>query len=111
MRLGGWMIMLSVFIMVILLMGIDVPLNRVIGNFGMNITNEGEVINANLEDSSFWLKLFDKAEGNKGLLVKLGLVGIIMIGLFAKGYDTSIILAPIIVIIAYEFTSRKGDSR
>jgi len=89
MKLGEWSVIILVMTVVLELLGVSTGLGSILGTFGLSI-NDNVIDNADIENSSFW---------SWGLAV-LAIVtagGAVIIGLFAKSYDTSLVIAPFIV--------------
>jgi hypothetical protein len=61
--------------------------------YGVNIISS-ELVSADIENSGFFDYLFNSTTGILAVLIGGGLV---IIGFFAKSYDTSLIIIPIIV--------------
>lgn len=93
MKLGNWMVMIVAMIIFLEFMGIPTGLGVILNSFGITI-NSG-VVNAGLDNSSFWGEIF----GASGIFILLAAGGAIIVGLFAKSYDTSLIILPLIIII------------
>jgi len=100
MKLGGWTVMLLVFCIVLNIVGITNIGKSVFETFNIGIANNGTVTSADVEDSTFWRSMFNEDEDNKGILVALGVAGLIIIGLFAKGFDVSLVYVGFIVLAA-----------
>ena len=99
MKLGGWVVMLLSMITFLTLLGIPpAGVGGILEKFGVGIDVDAQDINADVENSTFWTWAI-------GALTLLGVGGTILIGLFGKGYDPSLIYAPIIVLIAGLFIS------
>ena len=97
MKLQGWLIMLTAMIMFLSILGLPVGLDPVLDGLGINIDQDtGEVKSADIESSSLWAKIFG---GTSGILIILGGAAVIAIGLFARGYDPSLIIIPFIVFV------------
>ena len=93
MKLGAWIVMLTAFIMFLSLMGFTTGVNTVLSGLGVNMTNS-QLISSDIQDSTIWSQLF----GGLGILVVVGTaVGSVVIGLFGKGYDTSLVYLPFII--------------
>jgi len=113
MKLGSWMVMIVVMIMFLSFMGLQTGLSPIPETFGININQtDSSVTNADLENSGFWNYLFGSTaftilgiEFSKGILLAIAGTGVIIIGLFAKGYDTSLIILPLVIFIAGLFVS------
>ena len=99
MKLGGWVVMLSAMVLFLTLLGLPTGLNSILDSIGISINpTTSEIISADIETSSFWDAIF----GTTGILVAIigTAIGSIVIGLFGKGYDVSLVYAPFIVTIA-----------
>lgn len=97
MKLGGWLIMLTALIMIVAVMGMNTGLNSTLAKLGVNVTSTGTVVSADVESSTFWDKLFSSS----GFLVAISGLGLIVtIGMFARGYDPSLILLPFVIFVA-----------
>lgn len=113
MKLGTWMVMLIVLIMFLSFMGVPTGLNPIPEAFGIDINNTDSTLEgADVESSNFWSYLFDEepfellgVKFSKGILLSLVGTALVVIGLFAKGYDTSLVILPIVVFIAGLFIS------
>lgn len=113
MRLGGWLVMLTVMIMFLGFMGIPTALNPTIRTVGINITdNNSTLVSADIENSGFWKSLFAEEAFtvggvtlSKGILLALIGTGTIIVGLFAKGYDVSLVILPVVVFVGGLFVS------
>lgn len=113
MKLGAWMVMLVVMILFISFIGIAIPgLNPIPQAFGLNVSSNSTVINADVENSGVWSVLFGESaftlfgvSFSKGILVALIGIAVIVIGLFAKGYDVSLVILPIVAFVGGLFIS------
>jgi len=114
MKLGGWIMMLTVMILFLSLMGLTIPgLNPISQSMGITINeSSSQITSVDVESSSLWNKLFGTAaftvlgvEITGGILLVLLGTGAVVVGLFAKGYDTSLVILPFIVFIAGLFIS------
>jgi len=91
MKLGGWMMMLVAMMIFLSLIGIPTGLTEVLSKVGINLDIENETINADIGNSSWWTVIMVA-------LTAISAAAVIA-GLFAKGYDTSlVIVVPIIWI-------------
>lgn len=101
MKLGGYMVMITTLIAILTLVGIDTGVNSVLEYVGININADTSTINSvDAESSSFWDSIFEAT----GVLLLLGVAGgAILIGLFGKGYDVSLVIAPFIIAIGGAF--------
>ncbi len=103
MKLQGWLMMLTAMAMFLSLLGLPTGLTPVLDGLGISINSTtSEVITADLENSNLWNKIFGSGTG---ILIIVGGAAIITIGLFARGYDPSLIILPFIVFVAYLFIS------
>ena len=104
MRLGGWVVTLSAMIMFLTLMGLPTGLDSIMTSIGVTTNSTtSEIVSVDVEQSTIWSKIF----GTTGILVLIigtG-VGSVLIGLFGKGYDVSLVYAPFLVAIAGIFVS------
>jgi len=96
MKLPEFCVVVIIMIMFLGFMGFPIAgLSDKTGNYGVTINETtGELINADVESSS----LFDKIFSGTGILVILIGGGVVIVGLFAKGYDTSLIILPLVVV-------------
>jgi len=85
MKLGGWLMMLTGMILVLTFLGIDSGLSSILSWMGISTTS------ADFAISTFFTTI----------IVALGVIGTgaIVIGLFAKSYDPSLIITPFIVLV------------
>jgi len=94
MKFGGWVVMLVTFVVFLEFLGIPTGLSIVLQSFGVNInSNTGDLVSFGLDGSTFWTTIL-------AALLVISAGGAVIIGLFAKSYDTSLIIAPLIVAIA-----------
>jgi len=104
MKLGGWVVTLSAMILFLTLMGLPTGLDSIMTSIGVTTNSStSEIVSADIEQSTIWSKIF----GTTGILVLIigtG-VGSVLIGLFGKGYDVSLVYAPFLVAIAGIFVS------
>ncbi len=103
MKLGGWLVMLTALIMFLSLLGLPAGLDGILGTVGISVNETtSELESADIENSGFWGRIFS---GTTGILVILGGAAIVTIGLFARGYDPSLILLPFIVFVGTLYVS------
>ncbi len=94
MKLQGWIIMLTAMVMFLSLLGLPIGFDSILNAIGADIDSDTTQVNSiDIENSSFWSKIF----GDNGILVLLGLGAVVTIGLFARGYDPSLIVIPFII--------------
>lgn len=114
MKLGGWLVMLSVMILFLSLIGLNIPgLNSINEQVGIRVDNStSQVTSADIENSNIWTILFSNSAitifgvsfSAGGILIAL-LAGSVAVGLFAKGYDPSLVLLPIVIFVAGLYAS------
>ncbi len=98
MKLGGWLVMLTAFVTILTIIGIPTGLNPILQKIGINISPASQLISTNLENSTFWNKLFSSGTGILVTLIAAG--GAVIVGFFARGYDTSLVILPFVVFVA-----------
>lgn len=87
-------------------MGIPTGLTVILNQLGININPATlQFINISLGNSVFWNWIF--TEGALAVLVSSG-VGAIIVGFFARSYDSSLIILPIIISFAGLYISLFG---
>lgn len=103
MRLGGWVVMLTSMILFLTFTGVTTSLTEPLTTMGIFVDEDtSQLQSGDLENSSFWAKFF----GSSGVIFALVAGGIsVAIGLFGKGFDPSLVYAPIIVYIGGIFIS------
>ena len=87
MKLGEWTMIIVVMIVFLELMGITTGLG-ILTNFGISVI-DGNVASANMEGTYFWALVL-------AILATVSAGGAVVIGLFAKSYDTSLVIVPLI---------------
>jgi len=103
MKLGSWLMMLTALIMFLSLLGLPAGLDGILDIIGIDINQDtSQITSVDIEGSSFWSELF---HGTSGILISLGGVAIITIGLFARGYDPSLVILPFVVTVAALYIS------
>lgn len=114
MKLGAWMVMIVTMILFLSLIGLSIPgLNPIVEGIGVNINeSSSSIVSADIESSNLWSKLFGTTAFTlfgipftAGILIVLLGTGAVVVGLFAKGYDTSLVILPLIVFVAGLFIS------
>ena len=99
-KLGNFVVILLTMIVVLEFMGIPTGLSATLLDFGININpTTSELISADLGNSTFWGFIF----GSSGKLVLLIGTGVVIVGLFARGYDTSLVILPLVTTTAILF--------
>ncbi len=102
MKLQGWLIMLTGMVMFLSLLGLPIGFDQILNSIGVNINSDtAQISSVDIEDSSFWSKIF----GDTGILIILGAGAVVTIGLFARGYDPSLIVIPFIVFVGAIYIS------
>lgn len=98
MKLGAWLMMLTAMIMFLTFMGLPTGLNSTLDSLGITIDDgTAQLQSADVESASFWNRLFNSTTG---ILVLLSLGGAVVIGLFARSYDTSLVILPFVIFVA-----------
>lgn len=112
MKFGGWMVMIVGMLLFMSFLGLETSVSSYIGLFGYSVDIESETFNSDIEQSGFWKRLFSEEEFSiagvpfsKGILLALVGTATIIIGLFAKGYDVSLALLPLVVFVLGYFVS------
>jgi len=103
MKLGGWLVMLTAMVMFFTFIGIGLPtgLNSILEKVGIDINQTSlELVSADIESSTFWDEIF----GSTGILIAV-LASTVIIGFFAKGYDPSLVLLPLVIFLAGVYIS------
>jgi len=98
MKLGGWMITLTVMCLFLALIGLNIPgVSTITDAAGITINNESaQITDFNFQGSSIWQKLF----GLNGLLLLVSLGSVITAGLYVVTKDKSILILPFLVLVA-----------
>jgi len=95
MKLPEFCVVIIVMIIFLGFMGFPIGLSGVVGNYGVTINETtGELVTADMESSSYFLDIFG---GTTGILIALAGIATVAVGFFAKGYDTSLIILPLII--------------
>jgi len=100
MKFSEWVVVLLVMAIFLSLVGIPTGITSVMNDYGVNITTAGGIQTADMGNSGFFNYLFGTGTGI--LIVLIG-SGAVIIGLFAKSYDTSLVILPIILTTATSF--------
>lgn len=96
MKLGGWLVMLTGMMLFLTFMGIPTGFSTILNTFGINVNDiANENITIDTEGSSFWGEIF----GSAGFLAILISGGALIVGLFARSYDVSLIIAGFISFV------------
>jgi len=97
MKLANYVIMLLTMMIILEFIGLPTGLSSILNSFGVNInSNTGQLISADIGNSTFWNWIF----ANTGILVLVSAFAAVIVGLFAKSFDTSLVIAPFIVSLA-----------
>jgi len=97
MKLGAYTVMLTVLLLVLTFAGLNTTLTDPLEFVGIQVDNTASTVTGvDVENSSFWSNIFGSTAG---ILILLGTAGIVLIGLFGKGYDVSLIIAPLVVVV------------
>lgn len=96
MKLGGWLVMLTVMILFCTFMGFNLKLDTILDKVGINVDQDtSKLESADIESSSFWSKIFSST----GILI-IVVGSMVVIGFFAKGYDPSLVVLPLVIFVA-----------
>lgn len=98
MKLGEFCTVILVMIVFLEFIGIPTGLSTIMSSYGIEINPAtSELTSADMGNSSFYLKIFGKGVG---VLILLSAGGAVIIGLFAKSYDVSLVILPLIISTA-----------
>jgi len=95
-QLGKFTITFIVLILVLEFAGIPTAASSVLSDFGITLNDNSDILTADLESSSFFSYIFGS---NLGILLTISTVGAAIIGFFARSYDTSLVVLPLIVFL------------
>lgn len=98
MKLGGWLVMITAFIVFLSLLGIQTGLTSILTDVGIIADPQAQQFTADFENSSFWNNI-------DTLILAIVVGGSVIIGFFARGYDVSLIYAPFIAVVGYLYLS------
>jgi len=100
MKLQGWVVMLVGMMVFLTLVGFPTPFTDTLGELGITINTTAGNFTADAESSTVWGDIFDTG----GLLIALTVTaGLVIIGLFGRGYDPSLVYAGICGLIGFTF--------
>jgi len=113
MKLGGWMVMLTAMMMFLTFMGVPTSFTPTLDILNIDINSStSELQEADIEGSTLFKSLFiDEAIDLFGISLSGGILialiggGSLIIGLFAKGYDVSLVILPFIIAVAGIYVS------
>lgn len=98
MKIGEFCVVIITMIIFLEFMGIPTGLDMITDSYGF-IMGDGQLTSADMESSSFFNDIF----GLTGALIVLAGAGAVIVGFFAKGYDVSLVILPIIIATATLF--------
>lgn len=102
MKLGTFVAMFVIMMIFLEFVGIPTGLSVVLENFGVTINpTTHELVTADISNSTFYGWVFSSS----GILILLSLGGAIIVGLFAKSYDPSLVVLPLIISVGTLFIS------
>jgi hypothetical protein len=101
MKFGKFVVLFVTMILFLEFVAIPTGASVILSSFGIDINENYDLESADIGNSTFFNWVF----GNAGILITIGAVGAVIIGLFAKSYDTSLIILPLIVTIGGLFAS------
>jgi len=93
-KIWGFTVMFLTMMLFLEFMGIPTGAGNTLQAFGIT-TEDSNLVSADFEQSELWNKIFI---GN-GILVAIGL-GTVVVGLFTRTYDTSLVIIPLILTLA-----------
>jgi len=96
MKLGVWMMMLVGMMVFLTILGIPTGISGILEKVGFELNIDNETINGDVENSMFWTTFMMALA-----LVSAG--GAIIVGLFAKTFDVSLIIVGPVIWIAGTF--------
>jgi len=97
MKFGTFVVMFVTMIMFLEFVGVPTGASVILSSFGIDINpTTAELLTADIESSNFFSWIFGSGAG---VLVLIVGGGAIIVGLFAKSYDTSLVILPAIVSI------------
>jgi hypothetical protein len=103
MKLGSFTVIFITMLLFMEFMGLPTGLSLTLNTLGISINPAtSELVSADLENSDFYSWIFGVGIG---VLIVLSGAGAVIVGLFAKSYDTSLIILPFIILVAGLFTS------
>lgn len=95
MKFSEWIVVLVVMTMFLSFVGIPTGVSTILSDYGVNITSS-QLVDADIGNSGFFNYLFGSGAGILIVLIS-STAGAVIIGLFAKSYDTSLVILPVIV--------------
>jgi predicted outer membrane lipoprotein len=97
MKLGSYIILILSMVMFLEFVGVPTGASVIFSTFGIEINPITlELISADVESSNFFSWIFG---AGSGILLIASTAGAVIVGLFAKSYDTSLVILPLIVSI------------
>jgi len=97
MKLGAFIVMFLCMVMFLEFVGVPTGASTILGTFGIDINSNNGVVNSmDGENSTFWDWIFG---AGAGVLLVISATGAVIIGLFAKSYDTSLIILPLVISV------------
>ena len=98
MKLGEFCVVILVMIVFLEFVGIPTGLSTIAQSYGIEINPAtSQLTNADMGNSESYLYLFGTGIG---VLVILATAGAVIVGLFAKTYDVSLIILPLVISTA-----------
>ena len=97
MKLGEWTVFLITMIIFMEMLGVTTGLGLMLQTVGIGV-EDGTVTGGDLEGSNIWALVL-------AALAVISAGGAIAIGFFARSYDTSLVIAPLIVSVLLLFGS------
>lgn len=105
MKMFNYIIIMIAMMLFLEFTGIHTGVNSTLSAIGVNINQEdSSVIEAGVDNSTFFKKVFDSS----GIFALLLAGGAIIVGLFGKQFDTSLVIVPMVIYIGTTFISTFG---
>lgn len=101
MKLGGWIVLITVMITFLSLIGFSTSFSPILNSLGI-VINDGIVSSVDLESSSFFDYLFNSLTG---FFITLALTSAVVAGLYIATKDTNLLALPFIIWIGSLFAS------
>lgn len=103
MKLWNYIVLMLSLMIFLEFVGLQTGLSTTLSNFGVEFNDNSELISGDLENSGFFSQIF----GSTGILIVLISTGVgaVVVGLFAKSYDTSLVVLPLVIWVGTLFAS------
>ena len=104
MKMENYLVLFVTMMIFLEFVGIPTGLSGTLATFGVHIndnTHNLMVAESSFENSDYYAWIF----GAAGILVILAGVGAVVVGFFAKGYDPSLVVLPLVISVGTLFAS------